>query len=372
MNPISAGKLFRLNTKLADPFFNTEFNPNQQVADTVQKIEIALVKNYPNLSELPAYFKKIVDDGLCFASLARKAGVVKNGQPVVPLMSDATADSALVKCTSATRGDWDKQWDGETPEEFLKRYNYQYEPPPGDTIAWYYPATYSDGDANLYGIYFATEKVLDHGADLCAKARETSGFIDANVANCVAILECYYHEVCHGWIEDLVYLAEPDTKKASGLYKAALYKFNSYIFLEEALCNSVAHGAIRSLFGLNKWIDTSKALIEASATLMRECGDGYKDFVDSWDTPPFMPSDLLFQQEAVRLLVEAYNIEETRAGTAVRNFFTKPENDGSYFKKHFDYPLHVVDQAKRDIKYEAAKAKNGQVLVEPTPRLDMF
>ena len=328
-----------------------------------EKIYISPTTGHSRIENLPIklgeYFKQIIQP---FSSPSGPVNVTGSSaiQPVMPITSTPSEGSTVLRPgpiggTPANRQKWDEQWEGESRSDWIDRINYRFFiPPPGDAIAWYRPASLCSNAPAEYGIYFAAREVLNHGQKMCEKAMELSASaIDGNVANFVAILECYYHEMCHGWIEDLVYLAEPEI--AATLYRTAAYNFNCYIHLEELICNSVAYGAILRLFDINLYLAGNAALVQASGALMRESTmSGYKDFLEEWDGANFKPGSKQFQDEVVRLLVEAYDVNVERASEAVKKFFSVTPLKMYYS----DYPLHCENTSESHL-LSIEQAKEG-------------
>ena len=235
---------------------------------------------------------------------------------------------------------------GETEAEYLKRHNFRFHPPVGDKIAWYRPAHYSELDSSeipkhAYGIYFDALKVLEYAETLVDEG--STDETKMNVAKCVAIIGCYYHEMCHAWVEDIVTLAECSSgqDRKEGFYQSAMTANGSYIYLEEALCNSVAFGEASRFFTLNseaigKFQDEILTKLEQS---MRGSGPGYMHFRRD---DSFEHTNIWFIREMARHLHESYLIDIDSAKTLVRNYFLDPLR----FKNFLDYPVFTVHSEK--------------------------
>ena len=110
-----------------------------------------------------------------------------------------------------------------------------------DPFAWYVPA---HNGTNDYGIHFDSCKlsaVARKLADIAPNAGLAPG--DWLIG---AIEMALWHEVTHAWVEDLVSLAESIT--GSDFYTQTNRRYASYIFMEEAICNSSSAGMLKMFF----------------------------------------------------------------------------------------------------------------------------
>lgn len=139
-----------------------------------------------------------------------------------------------------------------------------------DVIAWYVPA--HNREAERYGIHFDAPKVARMALDLKELA-VSHGQITDREWIIAAIEICFWHEVAHGWIEDLVTLAETMTNREyyvrtnTGLHPC-------YIREEEQACNTSATGMMKVFFQCHR---DKSAIFDAMLTYMKKQPPGYCD-----------------------------------------------------------------------------------------------
>lgn len=218
---------------------------------------------------------------------------------------------------------------------------------PHDRIAWYCPAHFHRGkQKGEYGIHFDVVKVVGMGKSISAKASNPEDRkLKPEDWVLVALQICIWHEVCHGWVEDLCSLAESIT--GVDYYTQATRRYGFYILMEEALCNTAALGM--SLFSFNggSQINHCKNQLQAARDWMRSQPPGYKDFsAKGWNWSPLNDG---FLRNMRRLLLDIYEIPEPVATHALRVFFPPedvifPGLDGHTHRKIGNLPKLATDQ----------------------------
>jgi len=176
-----------------------------------------------------------------------------------------------------------------------------------DPFAWYVPA---HNGTNDYGIHFDSCKlsaVARKLADIAPNAGLAPG--DWLIG---AIEMALWHEVTHAWVEDLVSLAESIT--GSDFYTPTNRRYASYIFMEEAICNSSSAGMLKMFFQSHP---DKASILGAVNTFMSQQPRGYCDFADlRW----WSANQIEFQRDLERLLVRVYHIPPEVAVHVLRVF----------------------------------------------------
>lgn len=235
-----------------------------------------------------------------------------------------------------------------------------------EKIAWYCPAHFHLGEKiRDYGIHFDVAKVVGMAKSLSEKVPAASSpeIQDADWV-LLAFVTCIWHEVCHGWVEDLCCLAEGVT--GFDYYTETHRRYGSYIIMEEALCNTSAHGMLRVFYGREDDDHDIKpdilCQLTASTDWMRSQPPGYSDFAPiSW----WSAHNAVFLLNMQRLLEEVYGVPQEVATHVMRVFFEFSEislpcpqgalphglmHDGVHKKArlcteqymvHFSYPTHT-------------------------------
>jgi len=148
---------------------------------------------------------------------------------------------------------------------------YNHEP-----LAYYSPA--HNQQAVRYGIH-----ILQEGVALVAKKIiEKCPKQPREKIILSAFYKLYAHEVAHGWIEDLVCLIDAATNEQAPVenraYKVTQRRYNSYIYMEEAICNTAAHGWLSHfLDGGN--LPNNPTLLKEFAAWMSDQPKGYCNFL---------------------------------------------------------------------------------------------
>jgi hypothetical protein len=176
-----------------------------------------------------------------------------------------------------------------------------------ERLAYYAPA---HGIApERYGIHLTKRGIVHVAAKLDSHCKVKQ---DQDVILLLAAYILFAHEACHAWIEDLVSLIEfgsglkPNDQQSP--YSVVQNKHNSYIFMEEAICNTAAYGLLhhflteRDVHSPGPSYDTA-AILTACRKFMRQQPPGYKDFAPIKKSPH---ESEVFIRNVGRLLLEIY------------------------------------------------------------------
>lgn len=228
-----------------------------------------------------------------------------------------------------------------------------------DVIAWYCPASFHPSDK--YGIYFDVAKVRRLGLRLNSYGGQEIQEDDWLIA---AIITCFWHEICHAWIEDICHLIDPN-KRGSAVYRNTHYKYRGYIFMEEAICNTVALWMVQFFFKKHK---AKAKIFESIQTFMRSQGRGYRSFCDCGQWPS--NSDRV-SANISKLLSRVYGFSPSQLIDHAVNVFLQPPSywgrfakkatKGSMITKLYmsskEYPLytHPADAEKKNLRKKRAK-----------------
>jgi hypothetical protein len=203
----------------ADPISSALLNETITIAPAMIAEERLMFQwDFCSLLRIANEFKKAEIADPKDVSAMWTSGTVEKGQPKWDLSKPSAHPC------EAPRRDRDI-----VPEEWWQR---------RDMIAWYVPAHTNSGD---YGIHFDAGKVRALAGIL--KACSSDSNITRDEWLITAILACFWHEVGHAWIEDLVTIAEAVAESAFYVHTNHAYK--SYIFMEEALCNTSVTGMVK-------------------------------------------------------------------------------------------------------------------------------
>ena len=118
-----------------------------------------------------------------------------------------------------------------------------------ETLAWYCPAHIFP--IKDYGIHIrknGVAKIVKIIEEIIKSNRHQSQ--DKRILIFAVIFQFYAHELCHAWVEDLCSLIdfiyeENDPDRSKRRYARTLDRMNSYIFLEEDICNTAAYGLLQ-------------------------------------------------------------------------------------------------------------------------------
>ena len=157
------------------------------------------------------------------------------------------------------------------------------------------------------------------------------------------LFKFYAHEFCHAWVEDLCslidFIHEENRDRKDRRYSTTLDRFNAYIFLEEALCNTAAYGLLYTQLNKIKEIRDAKmvvipdfdpdVILSAFADWMKSQPKGYRDYSAIKEEPQ---SNDLFTANLQRLLSHAklfdYKQDKLLLEDIITGFFSRPR-DGS-------------------------------------------
>lgn len=195
-----------------------------------------------------------------------------------------------------------------------------------ELLAWYESAHFHQCDD--YGIHLIPVGIV-HTADiLINNCKKYNLIISKRMAVVWAMNILYCHELVHSWIEDIASLIEFSSGK--DIYGKTQKKFNCYIFMEEAICNTAVYGLQLSFLdrsgkkqfevgrrhqaendnkkyikdihsGFNKNI-----MMKALYDFMKTQPKGYRDFIEI-DTNP--NESFIFVRELIYLFKRVYQCD---------------------------------------------------------------
>ena len=221
--------------------------------------------------------------------------------------------------------DWGCQRDDEPRGERRETRTADYNCWRMEHLAYYVPAHGSAPER--YGIHLTKRGIIQVAAKLDSYCKVKQ---DQEVILLVATYMLFAHEACHAWIEDLVSLIEfarglaPNDQLS--VYSAAQNKHNGYIFMEEAICNTAAHGLLHC-FLTEKSVHTlapsydATAILTACRKFMQQQPRGYKDFAPIRKSPH---ENEIFIRNLGRLLLQVYlgsNRDVDRVESVIGVFF---------------------------------------------------
>lgn len=175
--------------------------------------------------------------------------------------------------------------------------------------AYYVPA--HGGDLCRYGIHLTKRGIAHIANAVYERCRSIASYKDnlKHIIILASIQKLYAHEVCHAWIEYLCCLLdfEVGVRKTPSerFYAATNYKYNYYIFMEEAICNTFAYGLLNRYLMESDLLksEEKETIMAAFACIMRRAPKGYCDFLAITESPA---KSTIFHANVVRLLVEIY------------------------------------------------------------------
>lgn len=180
-------------------------------------------------------------------------------------------------------------------------------------LAYYSPAHTNNPDR--YGIHLSKRGV----AKLAEQVHQLCPQEPLETIQLASAYKLFAHEMCHAWIEDICCLIDFSAgETASDLerrYAKVHRKYNGYIFMEEAICNTAAYGWLHHfLFGKTYKEDEKskppfdpKIILNAFGQWMRKQPKGYRNFL-AIDKPPHLSEQ--FVQNVGRLLIDLYGVNE--------------------------------------------------------------
>lgn len=203
-----------------------------------------------------------------------------------------------------------------------------------ELLAWYVPA---HSETQEYGIHFDTGAMLRYKNSLCTKLGVKNDLKREKQVMISVILDCFWHEVCHGWVEDFVTLYEfysGQTPSGSSTYPTPRKVSKGFpkVPEEEAVCNTCAVGMLKT-FWQNILPDNGKEMIVKIEESMKASGKGYEDFISiDW----YAPSEKEFREMMVTLLTETYGVKSSEIADSV--FF---------YQNLRGYPLFLEGKPKK-------------------------
>ncbi|MBV5311512.1 hypothetical protein [Chromatium okenii] len=194
-----------------------------------------------------------------------------------------------------------------------------------EMLAYYSPAHTNRRDA--YGIHLTQRGI----AKVAFQVHEQCSNEPLEIVVLATAYMLLAHEICHAWIEDLCCLFDffdgENAPKSKRRYARINNRFNGYIFMEEAICNTAAYGFLykhltehqENLMPLFKtstiptFIPPFNAdrILNAFENWMMKQPKGYKNFVAIQETPA---QSELFIENMCRLLVEIYRVNHYSNG----------------------------------------------------------
>lgn len=148
---------------------------------------------------------------------------------------------------------------------------------PKDYLAFYRPA-HIVNEVEDYGIFFIRDRMFRAVTEL--PQNRTWAGMDEKLKEKYRRLffyKVFVHELCHAWMEDLVskVCIENDVDIKASPYTKTLKKYQSYIPMEEALCNTAAYGY---LYNLKKDDNSCDEIKKEIFSWMRRQPHGYRHF----------------------------------------------------------------------------------------------
>lgn len=199
-----------------------------------------------------------------------------------------------------------------------------------DPIAWYCPASFHAPEK--YGIHFDGAKVRRLALKLEKIGGNGPSSDDWLVA---AILKCFWHETCHAWVEDMCYLTQ--SLNGENTYTKTNNEYKCYIFMEEALCNTVALWMMKFFFQSH---DHKNEIFDSVVSFMKGQPKGYRNF---WsEVPQWAGQSDRISANLRKLLIEVYGFSSAGAVEHAVNTFLEPPHEwyaglGSMSRNDFRY-----------------------------------
>lgn len=186
-------------------------------------------------------------------------------------------------------------------------------PPQGwrkENLAYYVPA-HTCGDTNNYGIHLTKRGI----ARLASEVHQLCPDEPIEIIQLASVYKLFVHEICHAWIENICCLVDFNNGEKrieqDRRYSITNKNYNSYIFMEEAICNTAAHGFLHDFLHCEVTRNNIPAfnpenIMKAFEQWMRGQPKGYRDFCPI-TSAPYKSSD--FIRNILRLLVRVYGID---------------------------------------------------------------
>ena len=187
--------------------------------------------------------------------------------------------------------------------------------------AYYCPAHIFD--SSKYGIHLTKRGI----AKLAQAIRRLCPDQPLEIILIAAMYKLFAHEMCHAWIEDICSLIDfaegESTSKEDSRYARTQRRYNGYIFMEEAICNTAAYGWLGKFLGeqsdggdANLPTFDARIVLDAFCSWMRNQPAGYKDFLCINDIPS---KSEVFVRNVCRLLAEVYGYVLPMTASGIRN-----------------------------------------------------
>lgn len=198
-----------------------------------------------------------------------------------------------------------------------------------EPLAYYLPA--HNEQPQRYGIHIFLE-----GIAVVAKTVITeSPDLPHKDIVAAALFKLYAHELAHGWIEDLVCLLDKETQDVEPVqnraYPKTQHRYNSYIYMEEAICNTAAYGWLTHFLHEEEQ-PQKEGILTAFYDWMKNQPDGYKDFLPI-PSAPYL--DAKFIENVYYLLTRVYKPNATNPDAWSETLISKTISD--YFSGKLSY-----------------------------------
>lgn len=190
-----------------------------------------------------------------------------------------------------------------------------------ESLAYYKPAHFFD--SKEYGVHLTMRGV--------AKGIQEIETIYSDCPREILVLavafKFFAHEICHAWIEDLCCLLDfangVKTKKDQRRYAKTNKRYSGYIWMEEAICNTAAHGWLSHFLRDKSYLKPDMPfdagrLLEAFEAWMRRQPKGYRSF-SAIDIPPH--TSPVFIKNVCMLLLKIYKAPQRDITDVVATYF---------------------------------------------------
>jgi len=189
-----------------------------------------------------------------------------------------------------------------------------------DIPAWYQPAHFNPPAE--YGIYITRWGIVSYAESIIKGNKKISK--EESLVSALAIL--WWHELTHAWVEDICSMIESLT--GDDHYSTTSKKYNSYIFMEEAICNSSAYGNLASVLDDRKpiigakftenTIENKQNILDVVKKIFKAQRKGYSDF---YEFECSVDVEKLFFVNIAKLIHEVYEYEDFSVQHAIASFF---------------------------------------------------
>jgi len=205
-------------------------------------------------------------------------------------------------------------------------------------LAFYRPA-HIVNEVEDYGIFFMRDRMFRAVTELPQnRSWDGMGQKLKEKYRRLFFYKVFIHELCHAWVEDLVskVCKENDVDIKSSPYMTTIKKYKAYIPMEEALCNTAAHGYLYNL----KTVDNSCSVIKKDIfSWMRGQPEGYRDFKEIKKEPRTSEH---FHKLVGLVLKKCYGLQYNNVQEIVEKYFSNES-----FKKS-KVPLDFIPRFKNE------------------------